>query len=152
MKKAIFSVCVITIIAFGAMTYLSYLSTGQVVFPMAGVLSNISDGVKQTKSSSPTTLYKWQDAQGQWHYSEQPPASGEVSTVTVNPQANIIQAPPVKEKKPAAAAAKVSSADQPVETVNPYNPAQVRQTIEDAKNVEKLLQDRAQQQEAIINQ
>lgn len=54
-------------------------------------------------SSNQQTVYKWQDAQGQWHYGDQPPSdSSKVSTLQVDTNTNIIQSlkiePEVKDE------------------------------------------------------
>src|SRR3989338_4004900 len=47
------------------------------------------------------TVYKWKDADGVWHYGDQPPASGttKVETMSIATYANIIQSlkPPAPE-------------------------------------------------------
>ena len=44
-----------------------------------------------SKSSDLTTVYKWQDEEGQWHFSDKPMGKGEHETLKYNPNANIIQ-------------------------------------------------------------
>ncbi|MDX5299880.1 MAG: DUF4124 domain-containing protein [Gammaproteobacteria bacterium] len=56
-------------------------------------------------------VYKWRDAQGQVHYSDQPPADTPWETLTVDPGTNVI--PAVKPREP-----------EPVASVNPALPAQ----------------------------
>ncbi len=52
-----------------------------------------------SKMSSTQTFHKWQDENGQWHYGDTPPpGSQNVTDVSVNTQANIIQAVKVESE------------------------------------------------------
>lgn len=50
--------------------------------------------------SSDRTVYKWKDANGVWHYGDQPPEGSQFSTLVVNDKTNIVQSTPVPEKTP----------------------------------------------------
>ncbi len=61
-------------------------------------------------SGSKQTFFKWQDADGVWHYGDRPPAgSNQVSTLQVNTNTNIIQSLKLEPEEEAQAA----SASQP---------------------------------------
>lgn len=51
--------------------------------------------------SGTTTFYKWQDEAGRWHYGASPPPDRPAVAVTVDPNANVLDAP----ARPAAAPA-----------------------------------------------
>jgi hypothetical protein len=52
-------------------------------------------------SPSSTTIYKWQDAQGQWHYGDAPPDNNpSVSTLQVDTNTNIIQSLKIEPDEP----------------------------------------------------
>lgn len=97
----------------------------------------------EEKKAGTTTVYKWQDKNGEWHFSNQPPAEGVASKViTYRSDTNVIQS----TKAPA----KPEPASEPeTPTANPLlpitNPEKVKKLMDDAKNIEKLLQDRQEQ-------
>ncbi|MDX1452434.1 MAG: DUF4124 domain-containing protein [Oleiphilaceae bacterium] len=44
------------------------------------------------KALPPATVYKWRDANGQWHYGDNPPADArELTPMTINTNTNIVQ-------------------------------------------------------------
>lgn len=95
------------------------------------------------KQSGSTTVYKWQDQNGEWQFSNQPPPEGVASKViTYRSDTNVIQSakPPAKP---------ASTADAETPSANPLlpitNPEKVKKLMDDAKNIEKLLQDRQDQ-------
>lgn len=54
-----------------------------------------------TNSGSSATVYKWKDAQGQWHYGDQPPSDNPtVSTLQVDTNTNIIQSLKIEPEAP----------------------------------------------------
>jgi hypothetical protein len=108
---------------------------------MPNVPSLGSDNDKNTPSV--TTVYKWQDENGEWHFSNQPPPEGVArKVITYRSDANVIQAP-----KDSPQPAKPSS--EPETSASPLlpftDPGKVKKLIDDAKNIENLLQDRQEQ-------
>ncbi|MDT8384755.1 MAG: DUF4124 domain-containing protein [Gammaproteobacteria bacterium] len=94
-----------------------------------------------------TRVYKWQDAAGEWHFSNQPPPTGIKGSVeTYRSDVNITQAPP-PPVEPAAVVTEKSVSDIPT-TASPLlpitDPERVKQLIEDAKNVQGLVNSRQQ--------
>lgn len=91
-----------------------------------------------------TKVYKWQDATGEWHFSSQPPPTGIKGSVeTYRSDINITQTPAPVEVV-AEPTEKVST-DIPT-TASPLlpitDPERVKKLIEDAKNVQNLVNDR----------
>ncbi len=102
-----------------------------------------------------TTVYKWQDDLGEWHFSNQPPPTGVTSSVkTYRSDVNITQAPPPPPTESAAEEPDKKTADIP-ETATPLlpitDPERVKQLIEDAKNVQGLVGKRQQTLDAQID-
>jgi hypothetical protein len=99
------------------------------------------------KDENETKVYKWQDELGEWHFSNQPPPSGVSSSVeTYRNDVNVTQAPPpIEEEKPEA---EETGTDIP-QTAAPLlpitDPERVQQLIEDAKNVQNLVDQRQEQ-------
>lgn len=90
-------------------------------------------------------LYKWQDANGNWHFSDVAPNQGE--------QYQDVAMPKVKNTMPEQTIAEQVEEDKPsgpsFNQVGKGNPIEMlknaHKTMEDAKNVEKLLQQRDEQ-------
>jgi len=102
-------------------------------------------------------VYKWRDAEGNLHFTSQPPPEGiEYETKGYDPQANLIQSvkPEPKQEKESASAepSDTSQVNKNSDIGNPYSPEKVEKLYKDAQNVQKLLNERFKQQEAIIGQ
>lgn len=72
-------------------------------FNPAKLLSSDKPAASGTSSFSPSsaTVYKWKDAQGQWHYGDQPPSDNPtVSTLQVDTNTNIIQSLKIEPEAP----------------------------------------------------
>lgn len=89
--------------------------------------------------SEPVAVYRWQDDDGQWHFSGSPPAEGMPFTVLeIDPKTNAVGTAP--EPPPEAAVADVEG-EAPEERLGPEdamygpypNPEAVRQLIDDAR-------------------
>ncbi len=95
---------------------------------------------------SETTVYKWQDMAGDWHFSNQPPPAGVASSVkTYRSDVNITQAPPplpAVGKKPEVPEKTRAIPKNPAPLLPITDPERVKQLIEDAKNVQNLVNDR----------
>jgi Domain of unknown function (DUF4124) len=93
-----------------------------------------------------TTVYKWQDATGEWHFSNQPPPAGTSSSVkTYRSDVNITQPPPppvAPKPEPVEKAAAIPSGPAPLLPIT--DPGRVKQLIDDAQNVQKLVNERQQ--------
>ena len=106
--------------------------------------SEAPDKSKSAKTKKgETAVYKWQDAAGEWHFSNQPPPPGISHKVTIyRSDTNITQAPPAPEPKPAPAA-NTGAIPQTAAPLLPItDPERVKQLIEDAKNVQGLMDKR----------
>jgi hypothetical protein len=95
------------------------------------------------KPANTEQVYKWQDASGEWHFSNQPPPEGVASSVKIyRTDANITQAvetPPEPASEPAATA-DIPQGAAPLLPIT--DPERVQQLVEDAKNVQKLMDQR----------
>ncbi len=97
-------------------------------------------------------FYQWNDADGNIQFTTQPPPEGVPYTVKgYDPDANVIQS----VKLPEPEAEKKSPSDKlgsDGKIGNPYEQESIKKLIQDAKNVEKMLSERYQQQEELLNQ
>lgn len=100
-------------------------------------------------------IYEWIDSEGAIQFSNQPPPAGvEYRVRQFDRNANVIQSVelPSGEAGTAAVEAQESSPGDPQESPSPYTPEGVQKLMDDAKNIEKLLNQRFQNQESVINQ
>lgn len=99
-------------------------------------------------------FYQWRDADGNIQFTSEPPPDGIDFTVKgYDPDANVI--PSVKLPE-----AETESKDEPSaenklqegDSINPYDTDSIKKLFEDAKNIEKMLQQRYQEQSNALNQ
>ena len=104
-------------------------------------------------------VYQWRDAEGNLNFTSSPPPEGiEYTAKGYDPNANLIQSVKLEEEaseQDRGADSEQNTGDQ-VEKAsdigNPYSPEKIEKLFNDAKNVEKLLNDRMKQQEAMLGQ
>jgi hypothetical protein len=95
----------------------------------------------------PLKVYRWQGEDGDIQFSNEPPAPGVAFTVVeVNPDANLIQAPPADNNT---GGAKTEAPSSPFPSPLTVSPGQALQLIEDARSVQKLSDERLRQQDAL---
>lgn len=114
-------------------------------------------GGEKDPMSGKDVVYQWRDSQGNLNFSSTPPTDDSEYTVKgYDPNQNLIQAVKVKPPEPQV----VEKPDVEIQTKLPekstdlgsaYDPEKIKSLMKDAKNVEQLLKDRMQQQEALIN-
>ena len=99
------------------------------------------------------TFYKWQDASGNWHFGDEVPEGVTAVAVNIDTAANVVQGlrPPQPES--------TATQSAPVTTPGPQstsplpglpmtvNPADIPKLIDDAKNIQNLVNERARQTE-----
>ncbi len=168
MKKAIYMAVVFLIIAFGGSAYMNYLASGKLVLPFAQFFEGKSAGqmlegmkdkatnvgkeasAKVTGKDTSPKVYKWQDKNGQWHYSSTAPQNSQkAQQVTIKKNQNVIDS--VKVELPAEPEQAQTTAKPVIKKPNPYSPSQVKETIDAAKNMQKMVDERAAQQKAVLD-
>lgn len=99
-----------------------------------------------------TTIYEWKDNDGNIQFSTSPPAAGvEYTAKEYDPNTNVIQAVKLPESDTDEAETEKENNTTPVEEIgSTYSPDNIKKLIDDAKNVENLLNDRFEKQKAII--
>ncbi len=169
LKKLVFKLLGAAFIVFGLSSYVGYLYTGQLppfLSGLKGVLPARSaaqpastwtdigslqgktvtdEGGYQRVESGATTFYKWQDAQGRWHFDERkPPATvkAEQKQVSVPPVGTVAPIP----AEPAATAP--TAAPAPV-LANPYSADGVQKIMEQARSAQKALNDHTRRTEEV---
>ena len=102
-----------------------------------------------TSSSNNQTFYKWHDAKGNLHFSDQPPKghTAQLETVEVNPNTNLIPGvkapPPQPQQKPAQEATATS-------LPSPYSPDQIKRLFDEAHKIKQQSEQRNKQLEEIM--
>lgn len=120
-------------------------------------LPGIPDAVKNTDlnpvSSNKDIVYKWRDKNGELHFSSKPPPKGiEYTAKGYDPNTNLIQSVKIEEEEPEQPEPEQEQQiKKPSDIGNPYSPKNVEKLIEDAQNVQKLLNDRLKKQQALID-
>jgi hypothetical protein len=115
--------------------------------PDSDDLSSLSKAGKRTD-----VIYQWRDANGDLHFtSERPPEGVEYTAKGYDPDTNLIQSVEVKHEEPEAVAVQQPAISTPSDIGNPYSPEKIEKLFKDAQNVQKLMNDRYQQQESILN-
>lgn len=145
-KKLVIKVIVLVVVMVGISNYAVYLMTGRSPFSAKDIaLPSIS--VPKLPAGK-DTAYKWVDEKGVVHYSTEPPpqAAANAQKIEVDPNQNL-----VKGVEPAA-----ESSGEPVDQTaptlqSPYSPGAAQKLIEDAKNVQNLLNERYEMQKKIID-
>jgi hypothetical protein len=134
------------------------LKWSEIKIPGASWLPQLPDFTPLTRSGSeeggsvPLTSYKWQGADGNWHFGDTPPKNIAYETVTVDPNTNLIQAT-IPSSVPAAAPSGTVKNPQPQPAYSPamaYDPEKVGEIMDSARNVENLLQQRKEQQDQLL--
>tara|TARA_R110002072_G_scaffold140765_9_gene285259 strand:- start:21679 stop:22182 length:504 start_codon:yes stop_codon:yes gene_type:complete len=110
--------------------------------------------ISSLSPSSNQTYYKWQDDQGQWHYSDQPPTSSNtVSTLQVDTNTNIIQSLKIEPEEPEESEESVQATQQeklPERlTSGELSFENAANALNDAKLVRDMMESRNQQLKAI---
>ena len=103
-------------------------------------------------------IYRWNDSNGNVHFTTEPPADGIKYTVKgYDPGANVIQAvkrPEIEEPaEPATTNTKASGGEnlQP-DPQNIYNKEDIKKLFDDSKNIQQLLNQRYNNQNSATNQ
>lgn len=96
-------------------------------------------------------IYQWRDEKGDLHFTNSPPPEGiEYTAKGYDPNANLIQSIDIKHDEPDPKVATDTQIGAPAKIGNPYSPEKVEKLFNDARNVQKLLDERIKQQEAIL--
>lgn len=86
---------------------------GQPLLRLSDVTQKFKSWMSSGSSSapgSPVKVHRWQDEEGQWHYSDEAPSQNS-EVITVDPNVNVIQSTPVT--KPPAAEATAPATEKP---------------------------------------
>lgn len=171
MGKLIFKMLLMVGIALGMSNYMMYIMTGNSPFsdfklPTLSSFKfkkpnlNISNPFDGSLTSGSNHAYKWTDIHGTVHYSSEPPpeidsieklteatAMNTLQRINVDPNINLIRGETSTQEKEI----QVEKSIQAESTPHLYSPGGAKKLMEDAKNIEKLLNDRHLKQQEIID-
>lgn len=142
----------------------SALGSLETLAPLANQ-GEANDGTQVLKAGK-TTVYKWQDETGQWHYGQSAPSdANDVQALVINPNQNVIagiavpaagddddkatattesDAAAATGNKPAGKGKSKNDAPPAGELPdNPYSPEAIKKLFEDAKSLQSTLDARA---------
>lgn len=86
------------------------------------------------------TFYKWQDANGQWHFGNEAPEGVEAIPVNIDTAANILAPVATQEEKPTDA--QLISPEPAIPDSPVVMPSQALELIDQAKQVKSMLESR----------
>ncbi len=100
-----------------------------------------------------TTVHKWQDANGQWHYSDEAP-EGEISeTLVVDPDLNVMDAIPII--KPEQTSVNTPAATDSTEISQPLipipTPGRVKDALQKTRDAKQQVEDRNEAQKKALD-
>ncbi len=163
MKKIIFKAVMMVVVMVGMSNYAMYLMTGK--SPLQGFslsslmpskidMPDLSMPDVGLSESKPVSVHKWVDERGVVHYSQQAPAGekvAEATVVTIDPATvNSIEQPP------SIPAFKKSNSMQTDGSLSPGDtlptPGNIQQVMQEARNVQKKMDERNAQMEEIMEQ
>ena len=133
-----------TMLSFKDFKWPDFLSAGIPDMPSA-------DGITGDRV---VAIYQWQDSQGNIQFTNEPPPQGiEFEVKHYDTNANVIQSvrlPSEEPEVPVVTAEPMASGT--VEAPSPYSPESVKQMMDDAQEIQNLLNERFEKQQSAINQ
>ncbi|MFT5880226.1 MAG: hypothetical protein ACI86X_001354 [Moritella sp.] len=116
----------------------TFLSLSQISADLSNLSSTLTQQLTKTlakevpreQTEAPSTVYKWQDEQGSWHFSDQANDTSQVVIVSANSSitTTAVAAPPTVPAQPMST---------PEKTIAPFSTA--LETLQDAKNLQSLV-------------
>jgi hypothetical protein len=119
----------------------------QFINSTTSAISSLGD----SKPSEPTTIYKWQDEQGVWHYSDKPNAFGDSQMVELDPNKITVMAAEDTSILNNLNTKPKNEPMNPAIGLTTIKPGEVKQLVEDAKNIQQLMDNRQKQLEEQID-
>jgi len=103
-------------------------------------------------SNGGSVIYEWRNQQGELNFTTMPPPKGvDFTQKSYDPNMNLIQSVKVKPEQVETVSSQ-SRAKQVHNIGNPYAAGKVEKLMDDAQNIENLLNDRFKKQEAMLGQ
>ena len=123
------------------------------VSAVKGVIDDVGPSQLAENKGDTVQVYRWKDTEGNWQYSDTPPSNINAEQVLVNTNLNrdlvpeFNASPKVEKTSGGGKAFLIRNGGTPSPTT--VSPNNVGQLVEDAKNVQNLVNDRAKQLESL---
>lgn len=160
MKGLIFKMIAMVVVMVGMSNYVLYIMTGR--SPFDGFkLPSVSDAIPSSidditpSIGGKQTVYKWVDENGVTQYSSEPPPDQASTSLELDPNTNVIQAIEMPEDESSSSASSKQNNETPQLALPEgpvYSPDNIKKLIDDAKNVQKTLDERYQKQEEMLKE
>ncbi len=111
--------------------------------------SDSKEAFSRSGDGQSQTYYKWQDEQGTWHFSENKEQSPTTETIVLHPDTNVIASTPIEKTKSSEKKDSGKPLNIPLPTTIPAS--DIQQLIQDAGDVQGLVDDRAKNIEKMYN-
>ena len=112
---------------------------------VSGSVSELTGG--EVEIVEPTKVYRWQDADGNWQYSDTPPAGVASEAVEVKTNGNVVQSTPPRPVNAEESTEQGPQIGVPLPLT--IAPGEVNQLIKDAKQVQELMNERSKTLESV---
>ncbi len=155
--RLIFKMIVICIVVAGLTGYGGYLMTGRPVWDLVSLpkmpkFEGVSKPALPGSADGFDRVYKWTDAEGVLHYSSEPPADEILAEeLNINSNTNVVSAVEPQRDEPEPQAKPEAPAEQNEVAPPLYTPEGVKQVMEDAKDVQRLLNERMESQRKALD-
>ncbi len=148
MKKLVIKSLMMIAIFIGISQYFVYIMTGKSPLDelKAPEISLSTPDIKDVVTGGKQTVYKWVDENGVTQYTSEAPPEQSATAMELDPNTNIVQG----IKMPEGEETEEETPKAEVPQGNIYSPQSVKKLMDDAKNVQKLLNDRYEQQEKAL--
>ncbi|MBB1367949.1 DUF4124 domain-containing protein [Pseudoalteromonas sp. SR44-5] len=100
----------------------------------------VVESITDESSVATTVIYKWQDQQGQWHYSDQPNPNGTSEKVILDPRDITVTA--AEDTSILKGTSKTTNMSLMPNSSSVYDPAVMKKLFEDAEQVKEQLEHR----------
>jgi len=125
------------------------------VSPLADEIENLSRSMPADDTANHTTVYKWQDENGGWHFSNQADPAHPGEKININNNINTVQLPAVEkhpeDRRPYHSRNVIENETTALDTgSSPYG--QLPELVDKANNAGDLLDQHQKHQEQIIKQ
>lgn len=138
----------IMLVVLGAAVAAPYFIKGRDGKPLVDFTGNKSMDILSTEKTR-QQFHKWQDEKGVWHFGDEVPEGMKTKVVKVDTAANIIRSIKVHKEEEAEGKAEISPSSLPFPGT--VSPDKVGEMMENAQNVQQLLDDRTAQMKKISN-
>ncbi len=165
---------VVVIVSLALLYYLPLMNGKPPFYGISQMLSNISSRLRdssqavsskisntipdmpastQPTASKPVTIYRWQDTQGQWHFSNTPPGHGQPYEIQrIDPATNLVQSVPLSQAKPVDGGQPESQPQAGEPGSNPYSARSIKNLMDKSNAIRDQMNSRNAQLDQLMEQ